>query len=368
MRGRSDDATPRRRCAASSGSRPGCGATPSCSTSSAGCASTTTGPARTRGQAGFYGLDLYSLYRSIDEVIAYLERVDPPAAARARERYACFDHFGEDAQDYGYAAAFGARRLLRAARSSTSSSTCSAAGDYAAPRRPRRRGRAVLRRAERPTGHRRGGVLPHHVRRARLVVEPARPAHGRHARRPARPPRPARGEPAKIVVWAHNSHLGDARATEMAPRASSTSASWRANGTAATAGSSASPPISGTVTAADDWGGAGRTQAGRPALRDSYEACSTTSATRRSCSRAQRRPTAAALLRTRAWNGRSGSSTGPETERQSHYFRARLPTSSTRSSISTRPGRSNRSNRRPVGSEARCPRPIRRRLSDRSSG
>jgi predicted phosphoribosyltransferase len=60
-------------------------------------------------KAGFYGLDLYSLYRSMHEVISYLERVDPPAAARARERYACFDQAsGGDGQAYGFAAAFGA--------------------------------------------------------------------------------------------------------------------------------------------------------------------------------------------------------------------------------------------------------------------
>ena len=59
-------------------------------------------------KAGFYGLDLYSLFRSIQEVISYLERVDPEAANRARARYACFDHFGEDPQAYGYDAAFGA--------------------------------------------------------------------------------------------------------------------------------------------------------------------------------------------------------------------------------------------------------------------
>src|SRR5205814_7501171 len=57
-------------------------------------------------QVGFYGLDLYSLQRSRGEVIRYLERVDPEAARRARYRYSCFDHFGEDDQAYGYAAAF----------------------------------------------------------------------------------------------------------------------------------------------------------------------------------------------------------------------------------------------------------------------
>lgn len=45
-------------------------------------------------QAGFYGLDLYSLYTSIEAVLDYLETVDPQAAARARQRYACFDHMG----------------------------------------------------------------------------------------------------------------------------------------------------------------------------------------------------------------------------------------------------------------------------------
>lgn len=60
-------------------------------------------------QAGFYGLDLYSLHRSMQEVIAYLEKVNPKAAARARNRYACFDHASaDDGQAYGYAAAFGA--------------------------------------------------------------------------------------------------------------------------------------------------------------------------------------------------------------------------------------------------------------------
>ena len=55
---------------------------------------------------GFYGLDLYSLRASIAEVLAYLGKIDPEAAQRARYRYACFDHFGDDPQAYGYAASF----------------------------------------------------------------------------------------------------------------------------------------------------------------------------------------------------------------------------------------------------------------------
>jgi erythromycin esterase-like protein len=53
-------------------------------------------------KVGFYGLDLYSLHASMAAVLQYLEQVDPKAAQRARARYACFDHFGEDVQIYGF--------------------------------------------------------------------------------------------------------------------------------------------------------------------------------------------------------------------------------------------------------------------------
>ena len=52
-------------------------------------------------KVGFYGLDLYSLHTSMKAVLRYLEKVDS-AAKRARERYSCFDHFGEDTQVYGF--------------------------------------------------------------------------------------------------------------------------------------------------------------------------------------------------------------------------------------------------------------------------
>src|SRR5438105_13439819 len=58
-------------------------------------------------KAGFYGLDLYSLYTSMRAVLEYLDKVDPEAARRARYRYSCFEHFGEDTQAYVYAANFG---------------------------------------------------------------------------------------------------------------------------------------------------------------------------------------------------------------------------------------------------------------------
>jgi erythromycin esterase-like protein len=65
------------------------------------------GPERSEGKAGFYGLDLYSLYGSLQEVLRYLDKNDPEAARRARYRYSCFEDYGEDTQAYGYAASFG---------------------------------------------------------------------------------------------------------------------------------------------------------------------------------------------------------------------------------------------------------------------
>src|SRR5947207_5195648 len=62
--------------------------------------------AHPKSQAGFYGMDLYGLHASIAGVLQYLDGIDPAAAKRARQRYACFDHFA-DPQVYGYAAGTG---------------------------------------------------------------------------------------------------------------------------------------------------------------------------------------------------------------------------------------------------------------------
>jgi len=58
-------------------------------------------------KVGFYGLDLYSLYASIEEVLKYLEKVDPEAARVARQRYRCFDDFGSTVEEYARSAALG---------------------------------------------------------------------------------------------------------------------------------------------------------------------------------------------------------------------------------------------------------------------
>ena len=94
----------------SAASRPGCGETPRSTTSSNGCdPGTRTGPTP-RSRAGFYGLDLYSLFTSIAAVLRYLDEVDPDTAALARRRYACLSPWERDPAVYGRAALTGRYR------------------------------------------------------------------------------------------------------------------------------------------------------------------------------------------------------------------------------------------------------------------
>lgn len=167
-----------------------------------------------RQQAGFYGMDLYSLFGSIQAVLAHLDRTDPQAARRARARYACFDHFAQDSQAYGYAASFGLQphcedevidqlremNRLIAAHGHGSGPACDEA--FFAQQNAR-----LVRNAEeyyRTMFHRR--VSSWNLRDSHMVE--TLQAIERHLSNEG-------GPSPRVVVWAHNSHLGDARATQM---------------------------------------------------------------------------------------------------------------------------------------------------------
>lgn len=211
-------------------------------------------------QAGFYGLDLYSLHRSMQAVISYLETMDPAAATRARRRYACFDHTGaDDGQAYGYGAAFGAgpscereaiEQLVELQRNALS---------YA-----QRDGLTVadalfdaLQNAH--TVHNAevyyrsmfsGRVTSWNLRDQHMAETlDALLAHLDH--RIDAPGAP----PARIVVWAHNSHVGDARATEMSGDGQLTLGQLVRQRYGDAARLMGFSTYSGTVTAASEWGG-----------------------------------------------------------------------------------------------------------------
>jgi len=230
---------------------------------------------RVRGerQTGFYGLDLYSLHRSMQEVISYLENVDPVAAARARERYACFDHTSaDDGQAYGFAAAFGAglscerqavEQLVEMQRSALEYARRDGlvAEDeqfYAQQNAQTVRNAEVYYRAMFS-----GRVTSWNLRDQHMAQTlSALLAHL---------DRQGRQEPARIVVWAHNSHVGDARATEVGTDGQLTLGQLVRERYSDDARLIGFTTFSGSVTAATEWGGIAERKNVRPALNGSVE-------------------------------------------------------------------------------------------------
>jgi erythromycin esterase-like protein/predicted phosphoribosyltransferase len=275
-------------------------------------------------KAGFYGLDLYSLYRSIQEVITYLERVDPLAAARARERYSCFDHYRDEAQDYGFAAAFGAGASCQQEVIDQLVDLHTHAPDYA-----RRDGliaedelfhaeqnARTVKDAEEYYRTMFGGRASSWNLRDEHMMDTldALAAHLSGQR----------GETAKIVVWAHNSHLGDARATEVVAQGQLNVGQLVRERHAGDCRLFGFTTFSGTVTAADDWGGAAERKRVRPALRDSHERLLHELDEKEFLIAFADERRSTDLLRASRLERAIGVIYRPRTERQSHYFRARL--------------------------------------------
>lgn len=278
-----------------------------------------------RRQTGFYGLDLYSLHRSMQEVIGYLETVDPKAAARARARYACFDHSaGDDGQAYGYAAAFGAgpscerqavEQLVDLQRNALD--LLGIDGQPAEDELFHAQQNAVtVRNAEAYyRGMFSGRVTSWNMRDKHMAQTLG--ALLAHLDRHGAP------EPARIVVWAHNSHVGDARATEVSADGQLTIGQLARERYGQACRLIGFSTYSGTVTAASDWGGIAERKTVRPALPGSIEELlHETAKPAFFIAMHEGSPASAALEMVRL--GRAiGVIYRPDTERQSHYFHVR---------------------------------------------
>jgi erythromycin esterase-like protein len=274
-------------------------------------------------KVGFYGLDLYSLYRSIEVVLAYLDKVDPEAARRARYRYSCFEDFGEDSQAYGYAASFGLTPSCeREALEQLVELQCKAAEEA------RRYGQLandeaffveqnarVVRNAEQYYRTMFGGPVSSWNLRDRHMVETLE-ALDAHLSRD--------GRRAKIVVWEHNSHLGDARATEMSARGELNVGQLVRERYGRDAVLVGFTTYSGTVTAASDWDAPAERKNVRPALPGSYEALFHTTGQRDFQIDLRDSPVATRHLLEPRLERAIGVIYRPDTERISHYMYARL--------------------------------------------
>jgi protein-L-isoaspartate(D-aspartate) O-methyltransferase len=271
-------------------------------------------PAR---RAGIYGLDLYSLHRSIAAVLRYLDGMDPEAARIARQRYGCLDPWQQDPAAYGAAVL---------------------AGRYRACEQPvvdmltelaRKRFRLAEQDPERFFDAERNAQL---VARAEqyyrvMYYGPAASWNLRdeHMFETLAAVLAHRGPDARAVVWAHNSHLGDASWTEMASRGEHNVGQLARSRFGEDAYLVGFGTDHGTVAAASDWDGPMEIKRVRPSHERSYERVCHDSGV----------PSFLLQLRTGAPDLRRqlaverleraiGVIYRPDTELQSHYFHANL--------------------------------------------
>jgi erythromycin esterase-like protein len=273
-------------------------------------------------RTGFYGLDLYSLHRSIESVLAYLRKVDPGAAERARDRYGCFEMFGDDPQTYGYASSLGLSKdcenevtsqLLELRRQALEYATRDgriAADEYFFAEQNAR----LVANAETYYRAMFGGRAESWNVRDRHMMETLDALLAHVGRTDGL---------SRAVVWAHNSHLGDARATQMGAggelnlgqlvRERYGDKAWLVGFTTHT----------GTVTAARNWGDPAERRQVRPSMAGSYERLFHDAQLERFLLLLREGPAREALLAERLERA-IGVIYRPESERSSHYFRARL--------------------------------------------
>jgi erythromycin esterase-like protein len=274
-------------------------------------------------RVGFYGLDLYSLHRSMACVIDYLDKVDPAAAARARHGYACFDAFGDDVQAYGYIASLELGRSCedevigqlvrlrqRAAEYATRDGRIAADEYFVAEQNAR-----VVRDAE--AYYRamfRGRAESWNVRdRHMMDTLEALIGQAGHRQRPGR-----------VVVWAHNSHLGDARATGMSSLGELNLGQLARERFGRACCAIGMTTHDGEVTAAHEWDEPAALRRVRPSLSGSYERLFHATGAPLFLLPLARPELAAALAGPRMERA-IGVLYRPDTERASHYFSARLP-------------------------------------------
>ena len=270
-------------------------------------------------RASFYGLDVYSLFASIAHVIDFLERVDPEAAKVARARYGLLTPWHRDPAAYGEAVLRGAfksveREVVAALRDLLEKRLDYARQDgeefFDAAQNAR-----VVAGAEAYYRTMYYGSAASWNLRDEHMFDTLLALLDHH------------GPDARAIVWEHNSHVGDARATEMSARGELNVGELCRERFGADAYAVGFGTDHGTVAAATDWGGPMEIKRVRPARADSYERLCHDSAVRAFALhlRAPRRRE----LRDELLDPRLERAIGviyrPETERASHYFHATLP-------------------------------------------
>jgi erythromycin esterase-like protein len=266
-------------------------------------------------------MDLYSMHTSIEAVLGYLDKVDVEAARRARRRYACFEHFSEEPQAYG------AATTLRG-KEPCESEVIDQLVEL------RRRYSELLQR----DGHIAEEEYFSAEQNARLVLNAERyyrsMFYGRDESWNLRDRHMFEtllelrghldGGRAKVVVWAHNSHLGDARATEMSARGELNVGQLVREQFGNEAYVIGFSTYDGTVTAAHDWGDPAQIWRVRPGMNGSYEELFHATGIANFWLDLKEGNDATRLLKRERLERAIGVVYRPETERWSHYFETRI--------------------------------------------
>lgn len=266
-------------------------------------------------RTSFRGLDVYSLGESIHAVLHYLDKVDPDRARSARQSYGCLTPWQDEPQQYGRAVLSGMRdscedfaveQLKELLASRVAYMEADGEAYFDAEQNAR-----IVRAAERYYRIMYRGATESWNLRDRHMFDTLQAllAHQKDTR---------------AVVWAHNSHVGDARATAMGWQGE-----FNIGELCRTAYGEQSVLIgfgtdTGTVAAASDWGGAMEVKAVRPAREGSFEHAFRQSGIARSLTdwrNGANRELVSALSHPRLERA-IGVIYRPETELQSHYFEA----------------------------------------------
>lgn len=269
-------------------------------------------------RVGFYGLDLYNMSDSIAAVLDYLNRTDPEAAQIARERYGCLTPWQKEPSTYGRAVLTGSYRACEEAVTQQCRELLSKRLDHAQQDGDDLLDAALNARLVASAEHYYrimyyGGAESWNLRDTHMFETLVHVLEHR-------------GAQSKAVVWAHNSHIGDARYTEMGTLREELNIGQlsreRFRADAALIGFGMN---TGTVAAASEWDGPMEIKRVRPAHQDSYEHLCHESGVPRFVLN----PAADETVRRRLLDARLERFIGviyrPETELASHYAQASLP-------------------------------------------
>ena len=274
-------------------------------------------------KVGVYGLDLYSLKSSIDAVIRYLEKIDPKFAVEARQRYSCFEEFGGDPQSYGLSASVhsslscedevvaqlvdmqkNAAKILESDGKIAEDEYFFAEQNARVAASAEKYYRAMYR--GRPNTW---NLRDSHMTDTLDELMTYLTEHG--------------GEP-KAVVWAHNSHLGDARSTEMGQRGEHNVGQLVRERHGRDATLVGFTTYTGTVMAADNWDEPAKRKRVRPGMKGSVELLFHELEIPKFLMIPREDQEVVDFLSEPLLERAIGVIYRPETERYSHYFSARL--------------------------------------------